>query len=230
MKIEKLKDATKKYDIIYADPAWSYKDKKNNDPAMGGITYDVMELDDIKAMGEDIKNITNKDSLLFLWVTMPMLREGLEVIEAWGYKYITCAFTWVKLTPSKTVGGPYGTSQGRDLVMFNGNGQDLHVAHLGENQLDGHGLDIYSGLGHWTNGNAELCLLAKKGKGVKRVNKNVKQVVLAPRKEHSEKPLEVRERIERLVGDGEEKTYNKLELFCRGKSGDTWDDWGNEAE
>ena len=210
MKLNKLEDAislNKKYDIIYADPPWSYKDKKANDPRLGGITYDVMELEDIKAMGEIIKQITERDCALFLWVTMPMLREGLEVINAWGFEYKTCAFTWVKLRPNALLGGAYGTEAGREQGVETITGSD-----------------IYSGLGHWTNGNAELCLFAKKGKP-KRKNKNIKQIVVAPRSRHSEKPIEVRDRIEQLiVGD------KKIELFCRGVGGTGWDIWGNESE
>ena len=172
----------KKYNIIYADPPWSYKDKKNNDPRMGGITYPTMTLEEIKSL--PVEKITEKNSALFLWVTMPMLREGLEVIKSWGFEYRTCAFCWVKQNPS--------------------------------------GEGIYSGLGHWTNGNAELCLFAKKGKP-KRVAKNIKQILLAPRGRHSAKPPETRDRIKRLLGD-----LPRIELFARQHS-DGWDCWGNEV-
>ena len=172
-----------KYQIILADPPWQYNDPKGNDPAMGGITYPTMSLDDIKML--PVSELAEDDCSLFLWVTMPMLKEGLEVIVAWGFRYITCAFTWVKLNPS--------------------------------------GEGIYSGLGHWTNGNAELCLFSKKGHP-KRVSKNVKQIVLAPRGRHSAKPDEVRDRIVQLMGD-----LPRIELFARQKT-PGWDVWGNEVE
>lgn len=172
----------KKYNIIYADPPWQYSNPKNNDPAMGGITYETMTIEDICNL--PIERICEKDAILFLWVTMPKLREGLRVIEAWGFDYRTCAFAWVKQNPKN----------------------------------DG----IYSGLGHWTNGNAELCLLAKRG-SPKRVCKNVKQIVLAHRSRHSEKPAEVRDRIVQLMGD-----LPRVELFAR-QYADGWDCWGNEV-
>lgn len=84
------------------------------------------------------------------------------------------------------------------------------------------GSGIYSGLGHWTNGNAELCLFAKKGTP-HRVAKNVKQIVLAPRSRHSAKPPEVRHRIISLVGD-----LPRIELFAREYS-EGWDCWGDEV-
>lgn len=82
---------------------------------------------------------------------------------------------------------------------------------------------IYSGMGHWTNGNAELCLLATKKSFPKRVNKNVKQIVLAHREAHSKKPDRIRDDILRLVGD-----IPRIELFAR-QQADGWDCWGNEV-
>lgn len=81
---------------------------------------------------------------------------------------------------------------------------------------------IYSGLGHWTNGNAELCLFAKKGKP-KRNAKNIKQIMMAHRGRHSEKPPEVRNRIVELMGD-----LPRVELFARQKVVG-WQTWGNEV-
>lgn len=181
MKID-IFNTDKKYNIIYADPPWDYKNKKNKDPKMGGITYPTMKLEDICNL--PIKEICEKDTILFLWVTMPMLQEGLQTIKAWGFKYKTCGFTWVKQNPKS----------------------------------DG----IYSGLGHWTNGNAELCLIATKGHP-KRIAKDVKQIVLAHRTRHSEKPAEVRNRIVKLIGN-----LPRIELFAR-QYAEGWDCWGNEV-
>ena len=56
--------------------------------------YLVMSLDELKML--PVRDISADDSVLFLWTTMPMLPEALELIPAWGYNYKTCAFTWVK--------------------------------------------------------------------------------------------------------------------------------------
>lgn len=53
-----------------------------------------MRLEDLKAL--PISDIAAPDCALFMWVTYPMLREGLEVIDAWGFEYKTIAFQWVK--------------------------------------------------------------------------------------------------------------------------------------
>lgn len=81
-----------------------------------------------------------------------------------------------------------------------------------------------SNLGYWTLKNCELCLFGTRGSMIqyKQVN-NVKQLVEAPRGRHSEKPEEVRLRIERLFGD-----VPRIELFAR-KCTEGWDYWGNEV-
>jgi len=56
-----------------------------------------MSLEDIKKL--NIDNISDKDCILFLWATMPLLQEAFEVIKSWGFTYKTCAFCWVKTNP-----------------------------------------------------------------------------------------------------------------------------------
>ena len=82
---------------------------------------------------------------------------------------------------------------------------------------------LFLGMGFFTRANTELCLIGTKGKGLKRKDAGVRQVVMAPVGVHSRKPSEVRERIEKLY-DG---PY--LELFARERV-DGWDAWGNELE
>lgn len=80
----------------------------------------------------------------------------------------------------------------------------------------------FAGMGYWTRANTEPCLLATRGKP-KRLNADVRQGIIAPRREHSRKPDGVHERIERLVGG----PY--LELFARQRR-PNWDCWGNEVD
>lgn len=84
-----------KYDIVYADPPWSYKvwsDKGKGRSAESH--YPTMQKLDIQRL--PIKSIAANNSVLFLWVTAPCLIEGIELITAWGFTYKTVAFTWVK--------------------------------------------------------------------------------------------------------------------------------------
>ena len=82
------------------------------------------------------------------------------------------------------------------------------------------GEGLFTGMGYWTRANAELCLLATKGSPTRR-DRGVPQVLMAPIAEHSRKPDEFYERIERLV-DG---PY--LELYAR-RQRSGWMSWGNE--
>lgn len=78
------------------------------------------------------------------------------------------------------------------------------------------------GLGYWTRANAEICLIATKGKP-KRVSKSVHQICDARIMEHSRKPDEIRGRIVQLCGD-----VPRIELFAR-QQAEGWDCWGNEV-
>lgn len=85
----------KKYQIIYADPPWSYRAWT----AKGGhksasAHYSVMDLKDICDL--PIQKIANENCILFLWATYPNLPEAFEVVKSWGFQYKTVAFTWVK--------------------------------------------------------------------------------------------------------------------------------------
>lgn len=103
----------KKYEIIYADPPWSYNDTLGGNAKMGAMPYDTMTQDEINAL--PLKEITAKNCILFMWATMPKLQEALDTIRAWGFKYKTCAFCWVKQNPKRGGGvrwsGPVGARQ-----------------------------------------------------------------------------------------------------------------------
>lgn len=172
----------KKYDIIYADPPWLYNDKSRSH---GGGAESHYKCISTKNMIDWTLPAAN-DSVLFMWCTFPMLEEGLKLLKAWGYKYTTGGFTWVKT---------------------NKNGS------------------IYMGMGHQTRSNAEICLLGKKGKGIKRVNAGIYNTQLHPRGKHSEKPAKFRKDIEKLYGPN----LKRLEMFAR-ENVRGWDAWGDEVK
>ena len=175
----------KKYQIIYADPPWSYNDtQKSGGTAYFGasVRYETMNNKDIAKL--PIPELADKDCVLFMWATSPLLPEAFETIKSWGFKYKTVAFCWNK----QTVNGKWVSNMGR-----------------------------------WTMGNIEVCLLGVKG-SPKRIVKNIKQLVIAERKRHSQKPPDVANRIVELMGD-----LPRIELFAREKT-EGWDVWGNEVE
>jgi N6-adenosine-specific RNA methylase IME4 len=176
-------DISKKYNVIYADPPWTFKtfsDKgKDRSPENH---YNVMNLKDICNL--PVNKIANDNSVLLMWVIDPLLDKAFEVINAWGFKYKTVGFTWAK-TNRKTMG-------------------------------------FFTGLGYWTRGNPEMCLLATKGKP-KRISKSVPQLVVEQRREHSRKPDIMYNHIENLL----EGPY--IELFARTQR-PGWDSWGNQTD
>ena len=82
------------------------------------------------------------------------------------------------------------------------------------------GEGLFTGMGYWTRANAEICLLATKGAPT-RIDQSIRQVLISPIMEHSRKPDEFYDRIERLVGG----PY--LELYGR-RPRQNWMTWGNE--
>jgi len=92
----------KKYNVIYADPPWHYGSKAAVNNAKGSKIkalsehYNTMSLAELKTM--PIKNITADDAACFMWVTDSHIDEAIEILKAWGFKYKTIAFNWIKTT------------------------------------------------------------------------------------------------------------------------------------
>jgi len=82
----------KKYKIIYADPPWHFNDRADT----RGVEnkYTTMLTEDVCKI--PISNISDKDSILFIWGVFPMIQDTLNVIKAWGFEYKTLGFIWVK--------------------------------------------------------------------------------------------------------------------------------------
>lgn len=89
----------KKYNVIYADPPWAYN--KSNSGRGGNSSavkkYNTMHIDLICSMrNNELRDIVDKNAVLFLWATVPLLPEAMRVIDAWGFKYKTM-LTWRKI-------------------------------------------------------------------------------------------------------------------------------------
>lgn len=89
------------YDIILADPPWSYDSWDANAGPQGRTAakhYSVMSVEDIAAM--PVRELANENCALFMWAVWPSLFRANEVIEGWGFTYRTVAWVWAKLNPS----------------------------------------------------------------------------------------------------------------------------------
>lgn len=102
------------YNVIYADPPWQYDNAiRSWGPAT--LHYQTMPLDEICSLPKDIELSIADDSVLFLWVTNPFLRDAFSVIDAWGFEYKT-HMVWVKTNLVKPGSGFY--VRGRHELLF----------------------------------------------------------------------------------------------------------------
>lgn len=166
---------SKKYNIIYADPAWEYNERNNGHTKFGrGVHgyYPVMSYSDIKALR--VQDIADDNCALILWVTFPLLDKQIKIIEHWGFRYCTIAFVWIKTNKR----------------------QNLEQASFFPCEY----LDTFFGVGYYTKSNTEICLLGMKGQVPVKDN-TISNIILAPREEHSKKPNIVRDKITDLFGD-----------------------------
>jgi len=175
----------KKFDIIYADPSWPYRDKLKHLWAWAENHYPVMKIWDIASLW--ISKMANNDSILCMWATMPLLEEALLVIREWGFKYKTCLITWVKTYPVQT----------DKFVLW---------------------------MWYYSRSNIEICLLATKGKGLPVLNHSTSQLLISPRRSHSQKPDWARDIIETIFWK-----RRRIELFWRNRT-KWWKVVGNEID
>lgn len=92
--LEPYLNKVKKYQIIYADPPWSYNDKMSGHSFSLDHEYKTQNLEWIKNL--PVGGVADKNCVLFLWAVSPLLPEAFEVMGAWGFKFKTIAFVWSK--------------------------------------------------------------------------------------------------------------------------------------
>lgn len=197
---------TGKYSLIYADPPWSYGNTISNGAAADH--YSTMKLIDIKRL--PVWELAAENAVLAMWYTGTHNQEAIELAEAWGFTVRTMkGFTWVKLNQNAELRINKALAEGEvaDFYDF----LDLLNA---ETRMNG---------GNHTRANTEDLLIATRGAGLERKHAGIKQVVYSPLGAHSEKPWEVRHRLELLYAD-----VPRIELFSR-SAAPGWHHWGKEC-
>jgi N6-adenosine-specific RNA methylase IME4 len=188
------------YRVVYADPPWEFRSyaactNPKSDRHVHRY-YQTMTMPEINAL--PIKRLAHPDGChLFLWTTGPSLERAFSTIRAWGFKYSGVAFTWVKLKRK--------------------HGKGRQIAFIPVNEIAD---EMHTGLGFTTRKNTEICLLARRG-NARRVARDVRELIIAPVREHSRKPDEAIERIEKYCAG----PY--LELFSRSER-PGWTAWGDQ--
>ena len=108
-----------------------------------------------------------------MWVIDPMLPDALAVAEAWGFRFVTVLFRWLKTVDT-----------------------------VDQMEIFGHMPKLHFGLGYHTRGGGcEDVWLFKRGKGLPVLNHGVRKEFFSPRREHSRKPDEVPGWLIDLYGD-----------------------------
>lgn len=202
----------KKYSIILSDPPWSF-DVWSEDTGNGrspSAHYRTMDLNDICSL--PVADIAADNCALFLWAVWPRIFDARDVIEAWGFRYVTLAWEWMKLNRSGVgwhVGMGYYCRANVEpcLLAVRGN---MPVAVRNERNTiieyeDNAG--VFSGLpmGGFLGHCLELPMVAPIGR-------------------HSQKPAEQYRKIEALYPD-----LPRVELFAR-RPVDGWTCLGNEID
>jgi N6-adenosine-specific RNA methylase IME4 len=105
-----------KFGVLLADPPWLYEFAETNSRKIENH-YPTLSAEEIAALedseGRKATDLPAEDCMLFCWTTSPKLREGLEVVEAWGFDYRTC-MVWVK----DRIGMGYYARQKHELLLI----------------------------------------------------------------------------------------------------------------
>ena len=201
-----------KYKVIYLDPPWNFQTRSPKGLGRSAQAhYDCMSMEELEALAPQIMELADPElCAMCMWVTDPLLPQALSLIKTFGFVYKTVLFTWVKLNPvaaEENIDAARGTIVARVSASLPLQGKNA----------------FHMGTGYYTRANPEMCLLATRGKRApKTQDRGVRQLLVAPRGQHSQKPAEARRRIERLFSG----PY--YELFAR-STAPGWSCDGNQV-
>lgn len=114
----------KKYNALLIDPPWNYEYNQHGNISRGACPYEQMTLEELEKL--PINDISDKNCLLFLWTTAPKLKEAIFLMEKWNFRYVTIAFTWIKLNKNNDKirsGLGYWTNTSTELVLLGKKGK-----------------------------------------------------------------------------------------------------------
>lgn len=201
-----------RFGLIHTDPPWRYSDKSKN---RGGAErhYGTMSLEELKAM--NVGDHAAKDCCLMMWTTGPQLADSIDLMRAWGFEYSTFGFVWVKRTKNHWANSARRLRQ-LVLAIFPGNEpvkpRALLKAITPELVIEATKDRWFWGMGSMTRACAEVVLIGAKGSpAALRKDKGVHQVLEELVGQHSAKPEEVYDRLERLFGPD----IKRLDMFTR---------------
>jgi N6-adenosine-specific RNA methylase IME4 len=124
------------FTAVYADPPWSVAQIGEQ----GAIKhYDLMTNRQILEMGPAVRELAAENSFCFLWVTTATVPLGIEVLEAWGFRY-TSFYFWAK--PRFTLGNTFRNAG--ELLLLGVRGKGTKVAFRSQPNWGFHALQAHS--------------------------------------------------------------------------------------
>lgn len=203
------------YNIICADPPWSFSDTLSMSQIKrgAGANYNLMSTNDI--VNISIHNVIAKDAILALWVPSSLLIDGLRVMQAWGFTQKQM-WIWVKIknNPLEKI---------INILKKSKKIYDCISQYTQTYWFD----DLLSfGMGRIGRNVHEVVLIGTKGDILNRVkNKSERTVFFDKITKHSAKPDLLQDKLDRIFPDAD---LNRLELFGR-RLKNNWTVIGNQS-
>ncbi len=121
-----------KYNTIVLDPPWPYE--RTHGQGIAEREYSLMTWDDLAALGPLIAHVAAPDCAIFMWTTAPLLIETVKMLEAWPFRYITKAFSWVKTTRNGVWFGigSYTASNTEDVWLLSNGTPQRHAKNVSQ--------------------------------------------------------------------------------------------------
>lgn len=189
------------FQLLYADPPWAFRTFSGRDrtPTQKRFReaedhYPTMPFADMAAL--PVPEIAAKDAALAMWIVGSHCAEALELGRAWGFEFVTDLFYWTKQR------------------LVDAQQMNLFTGDIAEPKIS---------MGYYSRKQVEPVWLFKRGKGLPVLSHSVRQLIIAPPREHSRKPAEAAEGLEEMFGD-----VTRLEMFSRTPR-QGWSAWGNEV-
>lgn len=107
------------FNTILLDPPWPYE--RTTGQGVANTQYRLMTWDDLHALGPLLHQVAAPNCAIFLWTCPPLFMETADTVRAWGFRYITKAFCWVKTVKNGAIWygvGSYTASNTEDVWLL----------------------------------------------------------------------------------------------------------------
>ncbi len=214
----------KKFQVIVADPPWSFDDvlEMDDTPRGAAANYPLLDIEEIKKL--KVSEVADPNGcVLALWVPSSMLQDGMDVMKAWGFDQKQ-TYIWVKVKkdPLESVAAVISKAfKNAKGIPFNAGIKDVFLKSCKEFTLD-KALAFF--MGRLFRQTHEICLVGTNNNKIykKLMNKSQRSVSFGENLKHSAKPEHLQDSLD-LMFPGTEK----LEMFAR-RVRPNWNCVGNE--